>query len=47
MGCKNCKEKKESIYKMTDKTDRKYYVFIFIWSAFAIYGLIDFIGLFL
>lgn len=50
MGCTNCKKKyevRESFYKMTDKTDKKYYIFIIIWSIFAIYGIIKFIGLFL
>lgn len=50
MGCSNCKEKKsvkKTIYETTGDTDGKITTFLIVWSAFAIYGIICFVKLFL
>jgi len=50
MGCTNCKEKREVkkvIYDTTGDNDGKIITFIIIWSAFAIYGIVCFVKLFL
>lgn len=50
MGCSSCKEKKTAkkrIYDTTGDSDGKIITFLIIWSAFAIYGIISLVKLFL